>query len=306
MQTTLKTQISFTGVGLHTGSPVRMTIHPAPAEFGIWFRRTDIVSGDALIPASWGAVVPSPLCTTLTNSAGVQVSTVEHIMAALAGTGVQNATIDVDGPEIPILDGSASEFVQGILRTGVRHQDAPIHAIRILKPVEVRQGDAIARFEPGEAFEIEFQIDFADAAIGRQKKTLDMANGAFVRELCNSRTFCRQADVKTMQANGLARGGTLENAIVVDGDSILSPGGLRFDDEAVRHKMLDALGDLALAGGPIFGRYIGNRAGHALTNKLLHELFNTPGAFSTELCDESVAKRLPGVGAELADIPAVA
>lgn len=306
MQTTLKSSITFKGVGLHTGAPVTMTINPAPAEFGVWFNRTDVNDGDALIPANWWAVVPSALCTTLENASGIQVSTVEHIMAALAGTGIHNARIDINGPEIPILDGSASEFVQGILRVGVRRQDAPVHALRILEPVEVRHGDAIARFEPGPAFEIEFQIDFADAAIGRQKKSLNMANGAFVRELCNSRTFCRQADVEKMQANGLARGGTLENAIVVDGDVILSPGGLRFGDEAVRHKMLDALGDLALAGGPIFGRYVGNRAGHALTNKLLRELFAKPGAFETILCDETAATLLPGVGAELSDIPAVA
>lgn len=306
MQTTVRSPISFSGVGLHTGNPVQMTIHPAPAEFGIWFRRTDAVDGDALIPANWSGVVPSALCTTLSNSSGVQVSTVEHIMAALAGTGIQNATIHVNGPEIPILDGSAKEFVQAILQAGLREQSAPIRAIRILKPVEVRHGDAVARLEPSDIFEIEFQIDFVDAAIGRQKKTLNMANGTFVRELCNSRTFCRQADVKEMQARGLVRGGTMENAIVVDGDNVLSPGGLRFDDEAVRHKMLDALGDLALAGGPIFGRYVGNRAGHALTNKLLRELFGQPGAFCTEICDDSAATLLPGVGAELADIPAVA
>lgn len=306
VQTTVKSPITFSGVGLHTGLPVRATIRPAPAEFGIWFRRTDVTAGDALIPAHWGAVVASSLCTTIANGAGVEVSTIEHIMAALAGCGIQNAQIDVDGPEIPILDGSAGEFVQGILKTGLRQQAAPVRAIQILKPVEVRRGDAIARLEPSDAFEIAFEIDFDDAAIGQQQKTLDMANGAFVRELCNSRTFCRQSDVKSMQANGLARGGSLNNAIVFDGDRVLSPGGLRFDDEAVRHKMLDALGDLALAGGPIFGRYVGHRAGHALTNMLLRALFRQRDAYNVVSCDDGAALRLPGVGAQLSDIPAVA
>ena len=306
MQTTIKSPVEFAGAGLHSGAPVRLTIRPASADHGIWFRRTDISIGDALIPAKWDAVVPSPLCTKLRNQAGAEISTVEHIMAALAGCGVQNALVEVSGPEVPILDGSAAPFVEGILSRGVRRLAAPVWAIEVLRPVTVRQGEATATLSPSDAFEIAFEIDFDQAAIGHQAKTLNMANGAFVRELCDSRTFCRQSDVDDMRAKGLALGGTLSNAVVVDGDHILSPGGLRHHDEAVRHKMLDALGDLALAGAPIFGLYSGSRAGHALTNKLLRALFAQPGAFRIVVCDAEAVLRLPGVGVSHADMPAVA
>lgn len=290
-------------MGLHTGLPVTMTILPASAEYGIWFRRTDVRDRDGLVAARWDAVVEASLCTRIENAAGVSVSTIEHVMAALAGCGVQNALIEIDGPEVPILDGSAAEFVAGIVARGVRHLTTPIRAIEILEAVEVREGEAIARLEPAETLHIDFQIDFADAAIGRQDKKLNMANGAFVRELCDSRTFCRRADVETMHANGLALGGTYENAVVVEGAEVLSPGGLRHADEAVRHKMLDALGDLALAGAPILGRYKGHRAGHALTNKLLRALFARPEAFRTVQCDSNMARQLPGVGVHQSDVP---
>jgi len=306
LQTTMKSPVSFRGVGLHSGDRVDMTIHPATAEYGIWFRRTDIELGNALISASWDAVTPSRLCTKIENSSGVAVSTVEHVTAALAGCGIHNALIEVNGPEVPILDGSAAPFVDGILGRGIRKLNAPVRVIEILQDIEVRAGDAVARLEPSNTFEIEFRIDFEDAAIGQQQKSLNMANGAFVRELCDSRTFCRQSDVDTMRANGLAQGGTLANAIVVDGDTILSPGGLRHADEAVRHKMLDALGDLSLAGAPLFGRYTGHRAGHALTNRLLRALFARPDAYRMILCGPEAARRLPGVGVLRADIPAVA
>ena len=306
LQTTIKTPVSFKGTGLHSGAPVRLTIHPASAEYGIWFRRTDISVGDALIPAKWDSVVSSALCTKLRNGAGAEVSTVEHVMAALAGCGVHNALIEVDGPEVPILDGSAAPFVDGVLASGVRQLTSPVRAIEILRPITVRTGNATATLSPSDVFEIEFDIQFDEEAIGHQSKTLNMANGAFVRELCDSRTFCRQSDVDEMRANGLALGGTLSNAVVVDGGSVLSPGGLRYSDEAVRHKMLDALGDLALAGVPIFGKYSGSRAGHALTNKLLRALFAHPGAFRMVVCDDVATLRLPGVGVSHADMPAVA
>ncbi|MHC0054094.1 UDP-3-O-acyl-N-acetylglucosamine deacetylase [Actibacterium sp. D379-3] len=306
MQTTLKSNAVFSGVGLHSGQPVRMTVRPASAEYGIWFRRTDVLGLDPLIPARWDAVLPSKLCTRLANEDGVSVSTVEHVMAALAGCGIQNALIEIDGPEVPILDGSSAPFVAGFMARGLQPLEAPNRAIRILRPVEVMNGAARARLEPAETLEIDFHIEFADAAIGRQDKALNMANGAFVRELCDSRTFCRQADVDAMRANGLALGGNLENAVVVEGDKVLTPGGLRHDDEAVRHKMLDALGDLALAGAPILGRYTGHRAGHALTNSLLRALFAQPDAYRMEICDARIARRLPGVGVKTADLRAVA
>lgn len=283
-----------------------MTIHPAEAGYGIWFRRTDIAEGEALIPALWDVVEQSPLCTRLVNDDGVSVSTVEHVMAALAGAGVHNALIEIDGPEVPILDGSSAPFLRGIMRAGVQSLTAPVRAIEILRPVRVQVGEASAALLPSDRLTIEFHIDFDDAAIGQQSKTLDMANGSFARELSDSRTFCRRADVEMMQANGLALGGNLDNAVVVDGAEVLNPGGLRHTDEAVRHKMLDALGDLALAGLPILGRYVGTRAGHAVTNTLLQALFAQPDAYRIVECDLGTMAHLPGRGLVWAEIPQVA
>lgn len=307
MQTTIKTPVSFTGIGLHTGTTVRMTVHPASAQYGIWFRRTDL-AGDALIPARWDAVSDSRLCTKISNTAGASVSTIEHIMAALSGCGVQNVLIEIDGPEVPVLDGSSAQFVKSLVAAGLQRLAAPVRAIEVLQTVEVSNGLATARLEPAESLHIDFRIDFADqsTAIGRQDKTLNMANGAFVRELSDCRTFCLQKDVDMMRENGLALGGTVDNAVVVDGDTVLSPGGLRHRDEAVRHKMLDALGDLALAGAPLLARYTGDRAGHALTNKLLRKLFATPGAYRMVVCDQAMAARLPGVGVHRKDLPILA
>jgi UDP-3-O-[3-hydroxymyristoyl] N-acetylglucosamine deacetylase len=304
VQNTLKSPAAFTGVGLHGGAPVRMVVHPAPADHGIWFRRTDVVDRDAMILARWDMVRPSQLCTVIENGDGISVSTIEHIMAALAGFAIHNALIEIDGPEVPILDGSSVPFIQGFLAAGILEQDLPVRAVRVLKAVEVRDGAAVARLEPAEMLEIDFRIDFADEAIGVQTRRLNMANGAFVRELSDSRTFCRQSDVDAMRARGLALGGTLENAVVFDGAQVLSPGGLRHLDEPVRHKMLDAVGDLALAGGPILGRYVGERAGHALTNRLLRTLFADPNAFEIVDCGPRTLGKLPGVGVHAGDLPA--
>jgi len=306
VQTTLKASVTFEGIGLHSGRPVRMVLRPASAEHGIWFRRNDIALGDAMIPAIWDAVEQTPLCTRLANASGVSVATVEHIMAALAGTGIQNALIEIDGPEAPILDGSSAPFVRGIMAKGVRHQAAPIRAVQILKPVTVTRDGASATLRPADRLKIDFQIDFPGTVIGRQILSLDQANGTFVRELCDSRTFCRREDVEAMRAQGLALGGTLDNTVVVQGDEILTPGGLRHKDEAVRHKMLDALGDLALAGAPILGHYIGRKAGHALTNALLRTVFVRPDAYRMVTCTPDMATRLPGNGLVLAEVPQVA
>ena len=307
MQTTVKSAVSFTGRGLHSGQRSTLTIRPASAEHGIWFSRTDIVVGDRMIPARWDAVVRSPLCTRLQNAGGLEVSTVEHIMAALAGCGVHNALVEVDGPEVPILDGSAALFVQGIMQRGLRTLNAPVRALEVLKDVTITEGGASAKLAPAEALCIDFEIDFQNKAIGHQKKILVLKNGSFARELCDSRTFCRQSDIDQMQANGLAQGGTSgENAVVFDENRVVSPGGLRHFDEPVRHKMLDVFGDLALAGAPLLGRYTGVRAGHSLTNTLLRELFATPGAVRMVTCNESVLAQLPGHGLLWDEIPAVA
>ncbi|MFD1795423.1 UDP-3-O-acyl-N-acetylglucosamine deacetylase [Paracoccus aurantiacus] len=296
MQATIAKATEFRGVGLHTGVAVRMQILPAPAGHGIVFERSDLPVGTNRIAALWKNVVPSKLCTLIENDNGIRVSTIEHIMAALSGTGILNALIRIDAGEVPILDGSAAEFVSGILDAGIDIQDAPLRAIRVTRPVEYREGDAVARLEPADHLEIDFHIDFTDKAIGRQEKSLDMANGAFVRELMDSRTFCRQSDVEAMRASGLALGGTYLNAVVIDDDKVLSPGGLRHKDEAVRHKMLDAMGDLALAGAPLLARYTGNRAGHAMTNKVLRALFAEPDAWEWVTCESDLECRLPGAG----------
>lgn len=306
MQTTVRSVASFAGVGLHSGKPVTLHVRPAPAFHGIVFRRTDILGRNPLIPALWSNVIQEPLNTRIENQDGVTVSTIEHLMAALAGTGVHNALIDVDGPEIPILDGSSAPFVRAFVSMGLTHLDAPLRAIEILEEVQVGHGASRASLSPATSLQIDFSIDFADQAIGQQKKTLNLANGTFVRELCDSRTFCRQADVDAMHARGLALGGSLENAVVVDGDAVLTPGGFRHNDEPVRHKMLDALGDLYTAGAPILGRYTGERAGHAMTNQLLRALFAKRSAWRWVDCDVKIAARLPGCGVSQADLAAVA
>lgn len=306
MQTTIKSKVTFEGVGLHTGRRVRMSLRPASAEYGIWFRRSDISDRDSLIPARWNSVVASQLCTKIGNSAGVEVSTIEHVMAAIAGCGISNLLIDIDGQEVPILDGSAAAFVRSILARGIREQSAPVRALRLLEPVEVSNGAGFARLDPADTLEIAYEIEFEDTAIGRQKKHLVMSNGTFVHELSDSRTFCRNSDVKVMRERGLALGGSYENAVVVDGNRILTPGGFRHNDEAVRHKMLDALGDLALAGAPLLARYTASRGGHALTNALLRELFSRPTAFRMVTLTEAEAALLPGAGVTRTDLPSAA
>ena len=283
-----------------------MTINPASAEYGIWFRRTDVEGRDGLVPARWDAVTDTQLNTRIENADGVSVSTIEHVMAALAGCGVHNALIEIDGPEVPLLDGSAKAFVSAILARGLRRLDAPVRAIRVLKPVTVRNGEAHATLMPSDVLRIDFHIEFADAAIGQQTKSLSMANGAFVRELCDSRTFCRKSDIDAMREKGLIVGGSVTSAVVVDGDKVVTPGGMRHTDEPVRHKMLDALGDLSLAGAPILGRYVGHRAGHAMTNRLLRALFAETDAYELVECDERTAARLPGAGVSLADRAGIA
>jgi len=306
VQTTLRNKVTFTGRGLHSGGAARVTLCPAAADHGIVFRRSDVIGQDPRIPARWDHVGQFPLNTRIENAAGVHVSTIEHLMAALAGCGVHNVLVEIDGAEVPILDGSAAQFVRGIIATGLLMLPAPLRVIEVLRPVEVRQGEAMARLDPAPGLVIDFTIDFADAAIGHQALVLDMGNGAFVRELCDSRTFCRQADVDAMRARGLALGGSLHNAVVVDGDAVLSPGGLRHRDEAVRHKMLDALGDLATAGAPLLARYTGLRAGHALTNQLLRALFADASQYRWTGCSPAQAARLPGAGVRAQDLAHVA
>ena len=305
MQTTLKQEIKCNGIGLHSGVEVSLKIKPSAAQYGIWFRRTDINTKDNMIAAHYLNVSESELCTTLSNESGATISTVEHLMAAFAGCGIQNALVEVDGPEIPIMDGSSDWFVRKIISAGTKQLIEPLRVIHVKKEISVETDNSYASITPFRELSISFEIDFEDEAIGYQKKSLNMANGSFVKELCNSRTFCRNSDVEVMKKNGLALGGSLDNAIVVSGEKVLNPEGFRYKDECVRHKMLDVLGDLALAGVPIIGAFKGSKSGHSLTNKLLRKLFSDSSAFEMTVCSEKTASVLPGVGIVKDDLPSL-
>lgn len=282
MQRTLARPFTVKGIGVHGGQRATATILPASSDSGICFVRTDIMDRDNVIDARFDTVTATALSTTVSNEARVSVSTIEHLMAALAGAGIDNARVEIDGPEMPIMDGSAREFVREILAAGTIDQDEPLRAIRILETIRVELDGKVAALEPSDAFEIAFEITFDDAAIGHQSRTERMTGDSFIRDYAQCRTFCSLGDVEMLRSKGFALGGSLQNAIVVDSGRVLNRGGLRHADEFVRHKMLDAVGDLALAGAPIIGRYVGARAGHDMTNRLLHALFQAPHAWRFE------------------------
>lgn len=278
-QTTIKRTVSCKGTGLHSGVDAELTLRPAPAGHGIVFRRVDVAGDDALVPARFDLVGSAAYGTTLRNAAGVEVRTVEHLMAALAAAGVDNVLAEIDGIEIPIMDGSSAHFVALIETAGLQPQAATRHYIRIRRPVEVIDGDKIARLTPHDGFQIDCDIVFEAAAIARQRFVFEVAGETFKTEVARARTFTLARDIEALHAHGLALGGSLDNAVVVDGGEILNPDGLRFADECVRHKALDVLGDLALAGKPILGRFEGVKMGHAMNNKVLRALFADPSAY---------------------------
>jgi UDP-3-O-[3-hydroxymyristoyl] N-acetylglucosamine deacetylase len=268
------------GVGLHTGKRVRMAIRPAAAGSGVVFIRTDIKDQDNRVPATGEAVVATRLGTVIANAAGVQVSTIEHLMAALAALGVDNVTVELDGPEVPIMDGSAAPFIELLDRAGFRRQDQPQRYIEVLEPVVVEEeGGKSAKLLPCDRFEMFFEIEFPTAAIGRQSVDLVITEDTFREELSAARTFGFVEEVEALRAAGLARGGSLENAVVIDGDRVLNAEGLRFPDEFVRHKALDAVGDLYVLGMPILGRFEGRKAGHGLNNAVVRALLARPSAW---------------------------
>ncbi len=271
-QQTLASSMECAGVGLHSGAPVRMRLHPADANAGIRFVRTDL--GGVVVPARYDAVANTRLCTVL-GRGKAQVGTVEHLLAALAGAGIDNARIEIDGPEVPILDGSAEPFLFLIECAGIRRLSAPRRAVRVLRKVRVERGDAFAELLPVASLglTLEFEIAFPAAAIGRQSLALELTPASFRAELAEARTFTLAEDVAQLRAAGLALGGDLSNAVVVQDGVVLNPGGLRMEREFVRHKLLDAVGDLSLAGAPLRGVYRSSRGGHALNNALLHALF---------------------------------
>lgn len=276
LQRTLKSPINCTGTGLHSGQKVSMTLSPADPNTGVVFRRTDMSGKAAEIPALWNHVVETRLCTVIGNEAGATVGTIEHLAAALAGYGIDNALIEIDGPEVPIMDGSSEPFVFLLQCAGIVEQDAAKKAVEILKTVTVGDGEHFATLSPGRNFSMSYEIDFENQVIARQKYFFEHVNGAFMSELSRARTFGFEHEVARLRAAGLARGGSLDNAIVVGQDRILNEDGLRYDDEFVRHKVLDAIGDLYLAGRMILGHFHGYRAGHALNNQLLGAMFADP------------------------------
>ena len=267
------------GVGVHTGDRVRLAVRPAPVGTGIVFVRTDIKDRDNRIPVSGEAVVDARLNTMIENAAGVRLSTIEHLMAAFAALGVSNAVVEVDGPELPILDGSALQFVQLLDRAGFRRQEAPVRYIEILEPIRVQDGDKTAALLPCDRYEMRFEIDFDTPVIGNQVVDFVVDEETFRNEIMSARTFGFAHEVEALRKAGLARGGSLENAVVIDGDQILNPGGLRMEREFVKHKALDAIGDLYVLGAPLLGRYEGVKAGHAINNLLVRELLANPQAW---------------------------
>lgn len=285
-QRTLRTPVHCTGVGLHSGRRVRMTLRPAAADTGIVFHRTDL-PGTSPVPALAGNVTETRLASVL-QIGQARVSTVEHLMSACAGLGIDNLHVDLDAEEVPIMDGSAGTFVFLLQSAGLQEQEAPKRFIRILEPIEIVEGEGAqrksARLEPHDGFALRFSIDFRHPAIDATANTaeVDFSQSSYLKEIARARTFGFVQDVEGLRAAGLARGGSLDNAIVMDEYRVLNAEGLRFGDEFVKHKMLDAIGDLYLIGHPIIGRYVAHKSGHALNNRLARQLIQTPEAWRWE------------------------
>ncbi|GMU71718.1 MAG: UDP-3-O-acyl-N-acetylglucosamine deacetylase [Burkholderiales bacterium] len=290
-QRTLKTAARTTGVGLHTGARVELVLRPAQPDTGIVFHRTDLAPAVS-IAARASLVGDTRLSSTLREGT-VSVSTVEHLMSALAGLGIDNLHVDVAGPEIPIMDGSAGPFVFLLQGAGIVEQDAPKRYLRIVAPVEVRDGDKWARFEPHDGFRLDFTIDFPHPVFGSENRhvAIDFAEHSYVKEVSRARTFGFMQDVEAMRAAGLGLGGSLQNAIVLDEVRVLNSEGLRYDNEFVRHKVLDAIGDLYLLGHPLIGQYAAHKSGHALNNALARALEARPDA--ARLVTFAVADEVP-------------
>lgn len=282
-QQTLKSTIDCVGTGLHSGRKVHLTLRPAPVDTGIVFIRTDVPAEQAVIPARWDLVSDTRLCTLLRNAHGVTIGTVEHLMAALRGCGIDNLYVDVSAGEIPIMDGSSAPFIFLIECAGIQTQDAPRKVIRVLREVTAIDGDKKVTLSPAPVSSFRAEIVYDNTAlIRRQEGTLRLTDGSFKAEVSQARTFGFVHEVEQMRKAGLGLGGSLDNAVVIDGDRVLNEGGLRYNDEFIRHKILDAVGDLYLAGHPILGHYQGLRGGHAMNNAVLRVLFADPENYRIE------------------------
>ena len=284
---TLRSLVSASGVGLHTGQKVRMTLRPAPVDTGIVFRRVDLAS-PVDIPARAELVGEARLASTLVKG-DVKVHTVEHLMSAFGGLGVDNAFVDLDAPELPIMDGSASPFVLLIQQAGIEQQGAPKRFLRVTRRVEVAEGDKWARLEPYEGYRLSFSIDFRHPVIEKstQSVAVDFAETSYLKEIARARTFGFMHEVENLRESGLALGGGLENAVVLDEYRVLNAEGLRFADEFIRHKLLDAVGDLYLLGKPLLGAFSAHKSGHALNNRLLRAALADAGALETVSFDRA-------------------
>ena len=286
-QRTLRNSTKTTGVGVHTGARVELALRPAPADTGIVFRRTDLAT-PANIPARATNVGDTRLSSTL-KADGSSVSTVEHLMSALAGLGIDNLYVDIAGPEVPIMDGSAGPFVFLLQAAGIAEQSAAKRYLRILSTVEVTDGDKWARFEPFAGFKLDFTIDFPHPIFGSENRNVvvDFALNSYAKEVSRARTFAFMQDVEAMREAGLGLGGSLQNAIVLDEFKVLNSEGLRYDNEFVRHKVLDAIGDIYLLGHPLIGQYTAYKSGHAVNNHLARALLAKPDAYEIVTFDDA-------------------
>jgi UDP-3-O-[3-hydroxymyristoyl] N-acetylglucosamine deacetylase len=292
-QTTVKNKVFCSGIGLHTGIPCNLIIQPAPANNGIVFIRKDSSRKEnARIPAHIDNVVDATLATTLGFN-GEKVSTVEHLMAAFAGLGIDNADVELDGPEVPIMDGSSEPFNVLLKKAGIRNQNRPKKFVIIKKPITVMEEDRQASLLPSSDFKLSCTIDFKHALISNQFYLIQISNGNFEREICRARTFGFLNEYESLKAMGLARGGSLANAVVVDGTRVINEGGLRYADEFVRHKILDSIGDLWLLGAQVIGHFVGYKSGHTLNHKLLHRLLARKDSYDLlEFSSEDEVRKL--------------
>ncbi|MFQ5935517.1 MAG: UDP-3-O-acyl-N-acetylglucosamine deacetylase [Acidiferrobacterales bacterium] len=279
-QRTLSGSMSYVGGGLHTGQRVAMRVRPGGINTGICFVRKDAPADQRMVRALWHNVTSTRQCTTISNEHGVAVRSIEHLLAALRGCGIDNALVELDGPEVPAMDGSSNPFVALIERTGTVEQVAPRRVIQIHKPVTVCDGDKFAVLMPDTTSRFTVEIEFASAAIGFQRFSVELLDSAFKRDLAGARTFGFTEQVDQLREMGLALGGSLQNAVVIEGDRVVNEKGLRFEDEFVRHKVLDCVGDLALAGAPIMGHFFAHKPGHRLNYLLVDQLFAQQDAWS--------------------------
>ena len=272
-QQTISNTISVKGIGLHTGNPVELTLEPAAVDNGIKFIRVD-KKNDNVIEAIWSNVSETVLSTTISNSYGVKISTIEHLMSALSGLHIDNLNIYINANEVPIMDGSSKPFVEMIEEIGIKKQSKKRKLLNVKKSIEVSENNTSVKIVPNNQFSIDFEIDFPSKIVSKQSCQLQLINGNYKTDIAAARTFGFEKDVKYLRSNGLALGGSLDNAVVVGENEILNKDGLRYTDEFVRHKILDSIGDLYLAGSPIIGYFYGNKSGHYLNNQLLRKLFS--------------------------------